>query len=59
MNNIIESSLASNRMIWVRFQKEGIHCYPAALDDPTLATGDEYDVSFLGHPHRHTFHFKV
>ena len=59
MNNIIESSLASNRMIWVRFQKEGIHCYPVALDDPTLATGDEYDVSFLGHPHRHTFHFKV
>ena len=47
------------RMIWVKFQKEGIHCYPAALDDPALATGDEYDVSFLGHPHRHTFHFRV
>ena len=47
------------RMIWVKFQKEGIHCYPAALDDPDLATGDEYDVSFLGHPHRHTFHFRV
>jgi len=49
----------SSKMIWVRFQKEGIHCYPAALDDPELATGDEYDVSFLGHPHRHTFHFRV
>ena len=41
-------------MVWVRFQKEGIHKYPAALDDPKLT-----DVSFLGHPHRHIFHFKV
>jgi len=46
-------------MIWVKFQKEGIHCYPAAATDPKLATGDEYDVSFLGTPHRHIFHFKV
>ena len=46
-------------MIWVTFRKEGIHRYPAALTDPKLATGDEYDVSFLGHPHRHMFHFKV
>ena len=45
--------------IWVTFQKEGIHKYPAALDDPKLATGDEYDVSFLGYPHRHIFHFRV
>ena len=45
--------------IWVTFQKEGIHKYPAALTDPNLATGDEYDVSFLGYPHRHMFHFKV
>ena len=45
--------------IWVRFQKEGIHKYPAALEDPNLATGDEYDVSFLGYPHRHMFHFHV
>jgi hypothetical protein len=49
----------SNKMIWVTFRKEGIHKYPAALDDPKLATGDEYDVSFLGYPHRHIFHFKV
>ena len=45
--------------IWVTFAKEGIHKYPAALEDPKLATGDEYDVSFLGYPHRHTFHFRV
>ena len=49
----------AKRMIWVTFTKEGIHKYPAALDDPSLATGDEYDVSFLGYPHRHIFHFRV
>lgn len=42
------------RFIQVRFQKEGVHKYPAALEDPKLA-----DVSFLGYPHRHMFHFKV
>ena len=47
------------RTIFVRFQKEGIHKYPAAAIDPALATGDEYDVSFLGTPHRHIFHFNV
>jgi hypothetical protein len=46
-------------MIWVTFAREGIHKYPAALTDPKLATGDEYDVSFLGYPHRHIFHFRV
>lgn len=50
---------AADRKIWVTFRKEGIHKYPAALTDPALATGDEYDVSFLGHPHRHIFHFRV
>jgi len=49
----------ANRMIWVTFRKEGIHCYPAASTDPTLNTNDEYDVSFLAHPHRHIFHFRV
>ena len=43
-----------SRFIWVSFQKEGIHKYPAALTEPALA-----DVSFLGHPHRHIFHFRV
>jgi N-acetyl-gamma-glutamylphosphate reductase len=47
------------RTIFVRFQKEGIHNYPAAATDPNLATGDEYDVSFLATPHRHIFHFEV
>ena len=49
----------ANRTIFVRFQKEGIHKYPAAATDPSLATGDEYDVSFLATPHRHIFHFEV
>ena len=47
------------RSIWVTFSKEGIHKYPAALEDPNLATGEWDDVSFLGYPHRHIFHFKV
>lgn len=57
--------------IWVTFQKEGIHCYPAALTDPALNKKLKYenqggagpeswlDVSFLGYPHRHIFHFRV
>ena len=50
---------AAKRQIWVTFQKEGIHCYPAAATDPLLNTGNEYDVSFLASPHRHIFHFRV
>ena len=49
----------AERKIWITFRKEGIHCYPAAATDPALATGDEYDVSFLGTPHRHIFHFRI
>ena len=56
---IIRQDQRPNKMIWVTFRKEGIHKYPAALTEPALATGDEYDVSFLGYPHRHIFHFKV
>ena len=48
------NSEVADRMIWITFQKEGVHKYPAALTDPMLA-----DVSFLGHPHRHMFHFRV
>jgi hypothetical protein len=51
--------MIKNSMIWVTFQQEGVHRYPAALDDPKLATGKWDDVSFLGVPHRHIFHFKV
>ena len=49
----------AKRMIWVTFQREGIHKYPGADTNTSLATGDEYDVSFLGYPHRHIFHFTV
>jgi hypothetical protein len=50
---------AAQKKIWVTFSKEGVHCYPAAATDPMLATGDEYDVSFLANLHRHIFHFRV
>ena len=56
---IIRQDIRPNKMIWVTFRKEGIHKYPAAATDPTLATGDEYDVSFLANEHRHIFHFRV
>jgi hypothetical protein len=49
----------SSRNIWVTFQKEGIHLYPAAAHDPALKTGGWDDVSFLGVAHRHIFHFRV
>jgi len=45
---------AAQRQIWVTWQREGIHKYPAAATDPNLA-----DVSFLANPHRHIFHFRV
>lgn len=56
--------MSKQSYIYVKFQKEGIHCYPAALTDPSLNTKDDpknswLDVSFLGHPHRHIFFFKV
>ena len=56
VNNIMQHA---QRQIWVTFQREGVHCYPAAATDPLLATGDYYDVSFLGYPHRHIFHFRI
>jgi hypothetical protein len=56
---VIKQDIRPNKMIWVTFCKEGIHKYPAAATDPNLATGDEYDVSFLANPHRHIFHFRV
>lgn len=42
------------KMIWVSFEREGIHHYPAAATDPKLES-----VSFLAHPHRHLFKFNV
>lgn len=50
----IKSNVRPNKMIFITFQKEGIHSYPDALINPALS-----DVSFLGHPHRHIFHFRV
>jgi len=50
-NQIVENA---QKMIWVTFQREGIHRYPAALEDPNLE-----DVKFLGYDHRHIFHFKI
>lgn len=52
-------NMENKSFIWVTFQKEGIHRYPAAATDPKLKTGDWLDVSFLGTPHRHIFHFRV
>lgn len=40
--------------IWVTFQQEGMHKYPAAATNPALK-----DVAFLANPHRHIFHFRV
>ncbi len=70
MNNMDQRTIAlqetrsrisnvAKRMIFVTFQREGVHCYPAAATDPNLKTNDEYDVSFLASPHRHMFHFNV
>ena len=56
---VIKQDIRPNKMIWVTFRKEGVHCYPAAATDPNLATGDEYDVAFLANKHRHIFHFRV
>jgi len=58
-HNYSVSFTRNKSYIWVTFQKEGIHMYPAAATDPKLKTGDWLDVSFLGTPHRHIFHFRV
>lgn len=44
----------NKRYVWVTFQREGIHMYPLAATEPSLR-----EVSFLGTPHRHIFHFRV
>lgn len=46
--------LRAQKKIWVTFSREGIHRYPAAAEDLSLA-----DVAFLANDHRHIFHFKV
>lgn len=42
------------RFIDIEFQKGGVHRYPAALEEPSLA-----DVKYLGHEHFHYFYFYV
>lgn len=42
------------KMIWVTFQRAGIHNYPQAAHQENLS-----DVSYLGFAHRHLFKFKV
>ena len=44
----------AKRFIWVTFQREGIHKFPAAATDSNLA-----DVAFLANEHRHIFHFNI
>ncbi len=52
--HIVDRKTVAQRIIWVTFQREGIHQFHQAATDPALA-----DVSFLAHPHRHIFHFEV
>lgn len=47
------------RYITVPFQIEGLHHYPGADTNTSLATGDWDDVSHLGNEHFHYFFFKV
>jgi len=44
----------AKRFIWVTFQREGIHKFPAAAVDSNLQ-----DVAFLANEHRHIFHFNI
>ena len=45
----IDMTMQTESTVWITFQKEGIHCYPAAPEG----------VEFLRHPYRHIFHFRV
>ena len=49
----------SRKFITVQFQKEGVHHYPESDKNPSTATGEWDDVSFLAAPHFHYFFFKV
>lgn len=42
------------KLIWVKFQRAGIHRFARAHSEPEL-----FDVSYLGSPHRHLFKMKV
>lgn len=49
----------TKQFVYCTFNKEGYHRYPEAANDPSLATGDEMDVSHLAARHMHYFYFKV
>ena len=57
--SVYQSRFNKYQQIIVTFQREGIHRFPDAGTDSTLATGGWDDVSFLAYPHRHIFHFTV
>ena len=37
-----EQAAKGSKMIWVTFRKEGLHKYPAALDDPKLKKNKDF-----------------
>lgn len=45
--------------VFVTTKCELIHSFPEANTIPELCAKDEFDVSFLTHPHRHMFGFRV
>ena len=53
-----EQGVKGSKMIWA-YPGRKASKYPAALDDPKLATGDRMDVGRLGYPYRHIFQAKV
>lgn len=48
-----------DRHIEISFQREIIHQFEGADENPKLATGGDDDVSFLANLHRHNVHFFV
>lgn len=45
---------SAKRIVWVTFQRQGFHVFPAAATEPVFA-----DVKYLGNRHRHLFKFRV
>lgn len=45
--------------VFVKTRREFIHHFPGAATIPELCAGDDMDVSFLAHPHRHEWGFRV
>ncbi|CAL9961958.1 hypothetical protein VPHD479_0066 [Vibrio phage D479] len=45
--------------VFVTTSREFIHNFPESATIPELCDGSDLDVSFLAHPHRHIFGFRV